>query len=60
KLLNYVNRKLRKSKGRQKVSKEEEKPINYGEDSAIVDPINKQHFIKKEKKLKATKKNKAK
>ncbi|MDW0115022.1 IS4 family transposase [Sporosarcina saromensis] len=60
KLLNYVNRKLRKSKGRQKVSKEEEKPINYGEDSAIVDPINKEHFIKKEKKLKATKKNKAK
>ncbi|MDW0116239.1 IS4 family transposase [Sporosarcina thermotolerans] len=57
KILSYLNRKKRKSKGRQKVPKTKEKLLQYG-DVAIASPIDKDHFIEKEKKKKALEKNK--
>ncbi|MFS0576674.1 IS4 family transposase [Sporosarcina sp. 179-K 3D1 HS] len=46
-LLANCNRRLRKSKGRQKVPERIPIEIKYGEDVAIVDPIAKEHFLKK-------------
>ncbi|WP_391207726.1 IS4 family transposase [Psychrobacillus sp. L4] len=57
-LLQHFNRKLRKSKGRQKVPIPKPKTIQYGEDFAIVSPITSEHFVKKEKKKKALEKKK--
>ncbi|WP_438315156.1 IS4 family transposase [Sporosarcina sp. FA9] len=57
-LLKDFNRKLRKSKGRQKIPKTKPKPIQYGEDFAIVSPLTKQHFIDKEKEKKRKEKEK--
>jgi hypothetical protein len=48
-LLKDFNRRLRKSKGRQKVPITKSKTIRFGEDFAIVSPITKKHFIDKEK-----------
>ncbi|MBD7986409.1 transposase, partial [Sporosarcina sp. Sa2YVA2] len=49
-LLQDFNRRLRKSKGRQKIPNAHPKEIRYGEDFAIVSPINREHFINKVKK----------
>ncbi|MGN7388943.1 IS4 family transposase [Sporosarcina sp. SAFN-015] len=49
KLLQDFNRRLRKSKGRQKIPNAQPKEIRYGEDFAIVNPINSMHFINKRK-----------
>lgn len=49
-LLKSLNRRLKKSKGRQKVPNPKPKEIRYGEDFAIVKPITKEHFIKKDEK----------
>jgi len=48
-LLKCLNRKLKKSKGRQKVPNPKPKVIRYGEDFAIVKPITKEHFLNKDK-----------
>jgi len=57
-LLKDFNRKLRKSKGRQKVPITEPKAIRYGEDFAIVSPITRKHFTDKEKEKKRKEKEK--
>lgn len=43
------NRRLKKSKGRQKVPNPKPKKLRYGEDFAIVSPISREHFINKNK-----------
>ena len=48
-LIQFMNRRLRKSKGRQKVPIPIPKEIRYGEDHAIVRPISKEHFLNKTK-----------
>ncbi|PIC58309.1 hypothetical protein CSV80_05765 [Sporosarcina sp. P12(2017)] len=45
-------RTLRKSKGRQKVPIKSDKQRNFGEDHAVVSPINRQHFVDREKEKK--------
>jgi hypothetical protein len=57
-LIKDFNRKLRKSKGRQKVPKTQSKTMRFGEDFAIVSPITKKHFIDKEKEKKRKEKEK--
>ncbi|MHA6260948.1 IS4 family transposase [Sporosarcina sp. CAU 1771] len=47
KLVANCNRRLRKSKGRQKLPERIPIPIQYGEDTAIVSPITKEHFLNK-------------
>ena len=47
KLLSNCNRRLKKSKGRQKIPECLPMDVQYGEDVAIVDPIAKEHFLKK-------------
>ena len=47
--LKCLNRRLKKSKGRQKVPNPKPKEIRYGEDFAIVSPITKEHFLRKDK-----------
>lgn len=48
-LLKDFNRRLKKSKGRQKVPNPKPKELRYGEDFAIVSPISREHFINKGK-----------
>lgn len=48
-LLKQLNRRLRKSRGRQKVPIPKQPEICYGEDYAIVSPISKDHFDRKTK-----------
>lgn len=57
-LLQDFNRPLKKSKGRQKVPIPKSKTRDFGEDFAIVSPINRQHFVEKEKKKKAMERKK--
>jgi hypothetical protein len=57
-LIKDFNRKLKKSKGRQKVPKTKSKTMRFGEDFAIVSPITKKHFIDKEKEKKRKEKEK--
>jgi IS4 transposase len=47
--LKTLNRRLKKSKGRQKLPNCKPKEIRYGEDFAIISPITKEHFLKKDK-----------
>ncbi|MEK4025963.1 IS4 family transposase [Sporosarcina sp. FSL W7-1283] len=49
------NRPLRKSNGRQKIPDRAKKSRDFGEDHAIVSPINRQHFVEKEKEKKRKK-----
>ncbi|WP_251639998.1 hypothetical protein, partial [Sporosarcina sp. NCCP-2716] len=49
------NRPLRKSNGRQKIPDKAKKSRDFGEDNAIVSPINRQHFIDLEKEKKRKK-----
>ena len=49
-MIAYMNRPLKKSKGRQKVPIPEVKEIRFGENYAIVRPISKQHYINKQQK----------
>ncbi|MEK3935732.1 hypothetical protein MKY41_10445 [Sporosarcina sp. FSL W7-1349] len=46
-LLRNCKRRRRKSRGRQKVPERIPIEIRFGEDVAIVDPIAKEHFLKK-------------
>lgn len=50
-LLATCKRRLRKSKGRQKVPESVPLEMDYGNDVAIVDPITKEHFLNKKKKI---------
>ena len=60
-LLQDFNRPLKKSKGRQKIPIPKLKNRDFGENFAIVSPINRQHFVEKEKeKQKKTKERKKK
>ena len=48
-LIKFMNRRLKKSKGRQKVPLPVPREIGYGEDDAIVRPISKEHYVNKTK-----------
>jgi len=51
KLLASSNRRLKKSKGRQKLPECIPILMDYGENIAIISPITKEHFTNKEKKI---------